>query len=70
VHPLQGKTGGSQCVLDLGLQQDGEEQSSKFSVIASHVHKPPVRSGIVMKDKDIFHVSVRTKSMDALSQQV
>jgi hypothetical protein len=27
VHPLQGKTGGSRRVPDLGCEQDGEEQS-------------------------------------------
>jgi hypothetical protein len=29
-----------------------------------------VRPGIVVKEKDVFHVSVRTKSTDALSQFV
>jgi hypothetical protein len=38
VHPLQGQTGGSRRVPDLGCEQDGENSPSNFA-IASRVRK-------------------------------
>jgi hypothetical protein len=52
VHPLQGQTGHSPRVADLGCAQPG------------------VRPGIVVKEKDVFHVSVRTNCTHALSKFV
>jgi hypothetical protein len=66
LHPIQDQTGGNGKVPDLGCQQDSGEQSIPFLRLPHICVQAGVRLGIVMK-KGVFHVSVRTGSMDALS---
>jgi hypothetical protein len=60
VHPLQGQTDDSRRVPDVGCGQDGEEQStlSHFCDCLTCA-QAGVRPGIVVKEKDVFRVSVR-----------
>jgi hypothetical protein len=61
---LHAQTGVSQRAPDVGCKQDGEEQSVPF------LRLPDVRLGIVVKEKDVFHVSVMTNCTEVLSQFV
>jgi hypothetical protein len=56
-------------VPDLVCEQDGEEQSITLCYCLTCA-QAGVRLGIVVKEKDVFRVSVRTKSTDALPQFV
>jgi hypothetical protein len=69
VHHLRGQTGGSRRVPDLGCEQDVENSPSHFCYCLTCA-EVCVRPGIVVKEKDVFNVSVRTNCTDALSQFV
>jgi hypothetical protein len=69
VHPLQGQAGGSRKVPYLCCEEDGEEQYILFFAVASCA-QAGVRPVIVMKEKDVFRVLVRTNSTDVLLQFV
>jgi hypothetical protein len=56
-------------VPDLGCKQDGEEQSITFCYCLTCA-QAGVRLGIVVKEKDVFRVSFKTTSRDALSHFV
>jgi hypothetical protein len=64
VYHLEGQTGGSLRVSGLVSEQNGEEESISFLWLP-HVYA--CRPGIVVKEKVVFHISVRTNSTDALS---
>jgi hypothetical protein len=61
VQPLQDQTGGSRRVADVSRKQGRKNTPSHFC-------DGGVRPGIVVKEKDVFSVSVRVNSTDALSQ--
>jgi hypothetical protein len=65
--PLQGQTGGSQRVVDLGCEQDGEKQFITFCDCLTCA-QAGARPGIVVKEKDVFHVSIRMNCTVALLQ--
>jgi hypothetical protein len=65
VHPLQGQTDGSRRVPDLSCKQVGENSPSHFYDYLTCA-LPGVRLCIVVKEKDVCHVSVRTNCADAL----
>jgi hypothetical protein len=68
VHPLHGQIGGSQIMPNLGYEQDEEEESIPFFdclVCASWCE-----AGIVMKEKDVFHILFGMNPVDVLSQFV
>jgi hypothetical protein len=67
-HSLQGQTGGSRKVPDLGFERGGESPTHFCDCLTCA--QVGVRSGIVVKEKDVFLVSVRTNSRDVLSQFV
>jgi hypothetical protein len=69
VHSSQGQTGGSRKVPDLGCERMGNKIPSHFHDCLTCAHAA-VWPGIAVKEKDVFHVSVRTNSTDALSQFV
>jgi hypothetical protein len=71
VHSLKGQRRGSGRVPDLGCEQKGEEESIPFffcDYLAGA--QAGVRPSIFVKEKDVFHVSVRKSSTDELSQFV
>jgi hypothetical protein len=59
VHPLQVQTGSTQKVPNLGCGQDGEKQSIPFFRLPQACISC-VRPGTIMKEMNIFHVSIRT----------
>jgi hypothetical protein len=69
-HPSQGQTAGSRRVPDLGCEQDGEEQPTPIFCYFLTCAHAGMRLGIVVKEKDVFHVSDTTNSTDALLQFV
>jgi hypothetical protein len=68
-NTLQGQTGCSRRMPDVGCEQDGEEHR-RLRFCDCLTRAAGVRPGIVVKEKDVFHVSVRTNSTEALSQFV
>jgi hypothetical protein len=64
VHPLQGQTGDSRRAPALGCEQGGEEQCIPFLRL-QHVCASWCEASIVVKEKDVCHVSVRTNSTEA-----
>jgi hypothetical protein len=59
LHPLQDQTGRSRTVPDLGCERTGKNSLSHFCDCG-------VRPGIVVKEKDVFRISVRTNSYGLL----
>jgi hypothetical protein len=68
VHPLQDQTGERECQI-WAVSRMGKKSPSNFCDCLTCA-QTGVRSGIVVKEKDVFHVSVRTNCTDALSQFV
>jgi hypothetical protein len=67
VQILEGQTHGSQRVPDAGCEQFGKEQSTQICDYFTCA-QAGLRSGIVVKEKYVFLVSVRTKCTNTLSQ--
>jgi hypothetical protein len=69
LHPFQGQTGGSRRVPVWAVSGMGMNSPSHFCDCLTCA-QAGVRPSIVVKEKDVFHFSVRMNSSDVFSQFV